>query len=1649
MVCHSYGTIINSSVNNVSLNAPDLSNSRYAGGLVSFLYSGTIINSSVNNVSLNVLSKFAGFLVGHIEGKIENSFYNYNNSFLNGLNVKTALYLYEEDYDLWILNNKTYFNPDSYLTQESNYYLINNISDFEKVNYYLSPYNLKFRFNNSLDFTGNDDLYIKYLYGSLDGNNKTISNLNINSEFSQVGLLGSLYGNVSNLRLFNSSITSLGYYVGGLIGLASFDNLTNQFINLLIINSTISGSGHIGGLIGSISGDNITFENGNANTNVTIFGTSHYVGGLMGSLSGDDNIVFNSSVSNNINIQGRQYTGGLVGYYSGSNSIILNSFVSKNIIIDSSWSQVGGLVGYQNGGTISDSSVSSNVSISGVQDSVGGLVGQFISGAISNSSVSSNIIISGNYYVGGLVGYQNGNINKSYVGRSVNVSGSILTGGFTGRLRSGKILENSFSAAKVSSSGTDVNGFVGLNEGTIINSYWLNTTDNPSSCSSTGNENCTAITDVSYFFNYSNSPMNFWDFVGTWDNVLEGLYFPSLISQQATRFLGYNMTEPLNGSIVVESENVSLTSEFYLDDVELINVTFNLFDDNDVFVDDAEGVVDSGVDVNVTWTIPLLIDGDYKWNFSGYFDYYNDIVYFESNTTNSFKLNSVAPNITIFSPIAQDYVSGTNSIDFNHSIEYDNPAGTLDTCWYNLNYTTNITIACNTNTTLVGLVDEIYSLKFYVNTTIGQLSIEELNFSIGSYLNSTIIYPVNNTYFDVFDVIINVSVLPHLIYADNITLFLWNSSLFNSSTQIITGLQDQNVSWDYYDLVDGEYFFNASLYGRSVNNESFYNETVLNKFIIDTTLPIMESISYTPNSENGIDPETQINVSINVTEINVQSVLLQYKNATDLYWTNASMVLSSGLYEGDFTTGSDETNYSFRIFVEDLAGNTNYTSETNISSYWDCSWTLTPGSLDEVIGYYENKYIGNVTVTNTGDVNHSACIVEYTPNFVSNSFSIDYYASGNFIDTGRGLSFNPSGAFSLSPNQERNLSVYVYLPTVEDSLQEEPRVIVTSNVTDTVADDTDKYTNTTVIISQPGPYLYQEINSYPTVVSLVPGNFSLSSSLKNLAGDNTDNNTAYNVSYNWTINSDLIAYTDGNRTLEYENLTNNSEITNLLDFNFTSSNLDDFPDDLVGESIEFKTYLYGHENNSDLITHADNVTYLQETFSISFVCDPDEITNTAPACKPTTVTETITTGGGGGGGGNSGIVQQSEANFELVTGEKQEFILPIENKYPYSIRDVVVTVSGINAEFIKIKPETIKEIKPNSTYSVTVKITAPAYFNEGYHDLNFKIKGNVDVNGKISSYSDTKLISLFILEVSRDDASEVMDLAYEKLIEMNITNANLKDILEIIEDMKLAYKNIEFNSLTSLSNELDDIHDAFSEFNDIKSMMMKSYERAEENGVDVFESKKLMSLAEAAYNRGKFVHALDRIKEASLTLAVEMKGEFNPWYYVKNNPFESIAIFFGALLFGISSTFTLRYNLYKKKIKLLGQEEKLLFELMKVMQSECFKFHRMSMDEYTEAIMQYEKRLGVVVEGRIKTETKIRNMFKMNGKKKALVEEKKEVIGRIRKIQDQYLNKGTLETRLYENMLKTYSTRLAEVEEELTFLDAKESGVKIPRRFKK
>ena len=177
-----------------------------------------------------------------------------------------------------------------------------------------------------------------------------------------------------------------------------------------------------------------------------------------GSLDGGGYSIRNLTVDIPVSPSLEPTYGGFFGYI-GSGAVISNiALQDVSITVDHNSASIddsaytGGLVGLNNGGTISNSyaagTVACNSATSGFSF-VGGLVGNNTSGTISNSyagvSVSAMVIQSPR--LGGLVGYNEGTINRSYAtGRASCTGAASCSGALIGGLlgKDGRIVTNSY-----------------------------------------------------------------------------------------------------------------------------------------------------------------------------------------------------------------------------------------------------------------------------------------------------------------------------------------------------------------------------------------------------------------------------------------------------------------------------------------------------------------------------------------------------------------------------------------------------------------------------------------------------------------------------------------------------------------------------------------------------------------------------------------------------------------------------------------------------------------------------------------------------------------------------------------------------------------------------------------------------------------------------------------------------------------------------------------------------------------------------------------------------------------------------------------------------------------------------------------------------
>jgi filamentous hemagglutinin family protein len=210
----------------------------------------------------------------------------------------------------------------------------------------------------------------------------------------------------------------IGVYDGNSSDAASFQGTFNgqgHTIDGLTINLP-NGTGV--GMFGD-TGNSSTVENVNL-TNVNVTG-GYYVGGLVGIADATK-----TNVSSGGTVTGTTYVGGLFGIAFGT----INETFSTGIVHgNSGGSDVGGLIGYVQGGSTSNSYSTATVNAPNSSE-VGGLIG--VSGVPISTSYATGAVTGGNT-VGGLVGSSGSTIADSYfatdgTGQSVGVgSGGTVT----------------------------------------------------------------------------------------------------------------------------------------------------------------------------------------------------------------------------------------------------------------------------------------------------------------------------------------------------------------------------------------------------------------------------------------------------------------------------------------------------------------------------------------------------------------------------------------------------------------------------------------------------------------------------------------------------------------------------------------------------------------------------------------------------------------------------------------------------------------------------------------------------------------------------------------------------------------------------------------------------------------------------------------------------------------------------------------------------------------------------------------------------------------------------------------------------------------------------------------------------------------------
>jgi hypothetical protein len=407
-------------------------------------------------------------------------------------------------------------------------------------------------------------------------------------------------------------------------------------------------------------------------------------------------------------------------------------------------------------------------------------------------------------------------------------------------------------------------------------------------------------------------------------------------------------------------------------------------------------------------------------------------------------------------------------------------------------------------------------------------------------------------------------------FSDDIYYEYNPSTNSNISMKIYGTINEENITdWNVIINTTGLLVGDSYTYSLSAIDLAGNSNSTGMRIVLGNTANEYEFVEVSPSNLDALDPEVEISFLTNVssTENDFDSIFLQWKNSTS-EWNNVSVQNLTPVgyitsFSANFTLPDYEDNITIRFWSNDTNGMVSLSNETILQSFWDCSWNITTSGtgydLGTVGGFNEERQIGEITIYNTGDSQYSVnnCSINfartsngsswYGGNSYSESsalgFSLIYYLS-DFSSLEKGLRYYYENVsitnLTVNASENKTLQIKSFFPLVKEGgvLEENPYFTIASDIPDSI-DNKENVTITMELITTPGAYLESSIetpSSDSYAIPLVPGNYSFKTYVKNVvdSSSNPENNTAYNVSLNWSLPStilSLFSYDDLNYNL--------------------------------------------------------------------------------------------------------------------------------------------------------------------------------------------------------------------------------------------------------------------------------------------------------------------------------------------------------------------------------------------------------------------------------------------------------------------------------------------------------------------------------------
>ena len=432
-----------------------------------------------------------------------------------------------------------------------------------------------------------------------------------------------------------------------------------------------------------------------------------------------------------------------------------------------------------------------------------------------------------------------------------------------------------------------------------------------------------------------------------------------------------------------------------------------------------------------------------------------------------------------------------------------------------------------------------------------------------------------------------------------------------------------------------------------------------------------------------------------------------------------------------------------------------------------------------------------------------------------------------------------------------------------------------------------------------------------------------------------------------------------------------------------------------------------------------------------------------------------------------------EKTYEVTRGKDSSFEVSVSNPFKNStILGLDLTLGGSFAKYMEVEPlgktdaggEKIEllgspgevGLSYGETQTYKIKALVPQYVDRGTYFVDLEIhKGNVTYRDyptigtlateKVLKYKDitfeiieSRTVALNVHTFSEDEAEAAYEESVENMGIMRNAGFLTGRAERLLDNARAEMSDGDYEEAIEIGGEISRIKaDAFSSRDEIEILQEIIKDAEDVRGLKVPETKELLSLAIAAFEREDYETARQRVRDAGLVYASETRGKVNYGYVILNNILAVILVAAAILAISIFTNRLGNLVITDRRLKGLDARDTNIKELMKEAQKGYYIDKTLGLASYKNAMAGFTRKLTGNQSRRARLKARRIGVLWRGENLKSLKLERKNLEELIRDSQFKYYNKKMMSKSEYARSIAQYMAMGADVEEAIAVKELK------------